>query len=135
MPKIAINEVVAARLKAARDELGISQAELGVRMGLPEEVASTRINRYERAVHAPDIETAERMAAALGVPLPALLCRDETLAEVIEGFDLLSEDQQKTVLNQIRKAKSIKQSDAENVALKKSASKPSRVKPRNEGRP
>lgn len=135
MPKVAINEVLAARLKAARDELGISQAELGVRMGLPDEVASTRINRYERAVHAPDIETAERMAAALGVPLPALLCRDETLAEVIEGFDLLSEDQQNTVLNQIREAKAVRQAEAEHKAMQKSAPKPSRVKGRNDGRP
>jgi transcriptional regulator with XRE-family HTH domain len=104
MPKVAIHAVLAAHLKAARGALGISQAELGIEMGLPEDVASTRINRYERAVHAPDIETAERMAQALGLPLPALLSRDDNLAEAIAGFDLLSKDQQALILGKIRKA-------------------------------
>lgn len=38
-------------------------------MGLPEDVAAVRINRYERAVHECDSETAQKMADALGVSL------------------------------------------------------------------
>lgn len=36
------------RLKEARLALGISQRELGRRIGLPEDVVSSRVTRYER---------------------------------------------------------------------------------------
>lgn len=81
--------------------VGLSQAELGVRMGLPEDVASTRINRYEKAVHAPDIETAEKMAHELGVPLAYLLTQDERLAEAILKFSQLPVAAQDKILAQI----------------------------------
>ncbi len=81
--------------------MDISQAELGVRMGLPEDVASTRINRYEKGVHAPDIETAERMALELGVPLAYLLTQDERLASAILMFTELSDAEQDKILAQL----------------------------------
>ncbi|PZQ33274.1 MAG: XRE family transcriptional regulator [Stenotrophomonas acidaminiphila] len=89
MPKLRARAVFAARLKAVRTAMDISQAELGLRSGLPPEVASTRINRYERGIHLPDIETAEKLAQALGVPLAYLLAQDERLAEAILKFDRL----------------------------------------------
>ena len=101
MPKLSASAVLAARLKAVRTAMGLSQAELGVRMGLPEEVASTRINRYERAVHAPDIETAEKMARELGVPLAYLITQDWRLAEAILKFSRLPVGAQDKVLTQI----------------------------------
>ena len=55
MPKSPIRAVFANRLRAARTALGLSQAELGARVGIPEDVASTRVNRYERGVHEPDL--------------------------------------------------------------------------------
>jgi len=42
------------RMKAAREKLGISQTELGVRAGIDEFCASARINQYERGKHMPD---------------------------------------------------------------------------------
>lgn len=93
--------VFAARLKARRKDLGLSQAELGVKMGLPEDVASTRINRYEKGVHAPDLDTMERMAKELGVPLPYLLAQDDRLAEAIRGFAELSAAEQDRILEEI----------------------------------
>lgn len=88
MPKLRARALFSARLKAVRTALEISQAELGLRAGLPPEVASTRINRYERGVHLPDIETAEKLAQELGVPLSYLLAQDERLAEALK-FDRL----------------------------------------------
>lgn len=101
MIKTPASAVFAARLKARRKELGLSQAELGVKMGLPEDVASTRINRYEKGVHAPDLDTMERMAKELGVPLPYLLAQDDRLAAAILGFSLLDKDAQEKILAEI----------------------------------
>lgn len=104
MSKPPASAVFASRLKARRNELGLSQAELGIRMGLPEDVASTRINRYEKGVHAPDLDTMEAMAKELGVPLPYLLAQDERLAAAILGFAVLSHDDQDKILAAIRRA-------------------------------
>lgn len=102
MPKSDARAVLAHRLRAVRTAMEISQAELGVRMGLPEDVASTRINRYEKGVHAPDIETAERMAKELGVPLAYLLTQDERLASAILMFSELTDAEQDRVLAELR---------------------------------
>ena len=46
----------------------------------------TRINRYEQAVHLPDIPTLERLAKALTVPLAYLFAEDDLLSELILRF-------------------------------------------------
>ena len=102
MPKLHARDILAARLKAVRIAMELSQAELGLRMGLPEDVASTRINRYEKGVHAPDIETAERMAEELGVPLAYLLTQDERLASAILMFSELTDGEQDKVLAELK---------------------------------
>lgn len=71
-------------------------------MGLPEDVASTRINRYEKGVHLPDIETAERMALELGVPIAYLLTQDERLASAILMFSELTGSEQDKVLADLK---------------------------------
>lgn len=70
-------------------------------MGLPDDVASTRINRYEKAVRAPDIATAEGIAEQLDIPLPALVARDDRMARMIARFALLSEREQLEVLSDL----------------------------------
>ena len=52
-------------------------------MGLPDEVASTRINRYERGVHLPDMPTARALAQALDLPVSALVEDEEDIAIVV----------------------------------------------------
>jgi len=104
VPKPPATAVFAARMKAQRIALGISQAELGVRMGIPADVASTRINRYERGVHAPDLDTLRSMAQELGVPLPYLLAEDERLAKAILGFASLPKGAQEKILAEIEAA-------------------------------
>lgn len=123
MPETLINAVLAARLLAARTALGISQAELGTRMGLPEDVASTRINRYEKARHSPDLATAEKLAAELGIPLPALIARDDKMAHLIVGFALLSKTQQDAVLDQLNRALGAKKAKRVRAQLDKTTVK------------
>ena len=103
MPKHPARAVLAKRLKELRKDLGVSQAELGIRMGIPPDVASTRVNRYEKGVHAPDLETLEAMARELGVPLPYLVAQDERLAELIRRFAELSVADQDRVLKEVER--------------------------------
>lgn len=73
----------ARRLRAARERLGISQIELGRRVGLDEAVVSPRINQYEQGAHMPHLATAERLASVLEVPLSYLYEPDDHLARWI----------------------------------------------------
>lgn len=111
MPKLPIRTVFANRLRAARTALGVSQAELGARVGIPEDVASTRVNRYERGVHDPDLATAEALADELGIPLPALVARDDGMAMLIAGFAALSQVKQKAMLAQLETALGAKKAE------------------------
>ena len=94
MPQTDAHAVFIKRLKQARKAMGISQATLGLEIGLPEETASTPINRYERGVSEPDLRTAEAMAAALGVTLSYLLAPDERTAKLLLAFGALPPDRQ-----------------------------------------
>jgi transcriptional regulator with XRE-family HTH domain len=78
--------VFSRRLRQAREAAGLSQKGLGIEVGLDPGVASARINRYEQAVHLPDIETAQRLADRLGVPLPYLFASDDALAQAILDY-------------------------------------------------
>lgn len=73
----------AKRLREAREAIGISQKQLGIRAGFDQFVASSRINQYERGKHTPDLATAKRLAAELQVPVSYLYEPDDDLAELI----------------------------------------------------
>ena len=111
MPEKAINLVLAARLKAARKALGLSQVDVGVQMGISEESSSARVNRWEKGVHPPSLKSAEELAEVLGLPLPALVSRDDVMAEVIAGFALLPKAQQQTIRAQIQHALGAEQAE------------------------
>lgn len=98
MPEQAITKVFAARLKSVRKAMGLTQTGVGLRMGLGEKTASARVNRWEKAVHPASLESAEQVAEALGVPLPALVSRDDAMAEAVFGFALLPEAKQQVIL-------------------------------------
>lgn len=93
-----LRDVLSARLRAARQAAGLSQKTLGENIGLDAFTASARINRYERGVHEPDLQTLARMAAALDLPACYLLTEDERLARMILGFTRLSRKQQDKLL-------------------------------------
>lgn len=84
--------------------MGLSQAALGREIGLADEVASARINRYERGVHEPDLRTADAVAKALGVPLSWLVCTDPKLAAMIDGFAKLPPKAQDALLAMVETA-------------------------------
>lgn len=72
-------------------------------MGLPEDVAGVRINRYERAVHNCDTDTAQKLAEALGVSVAYLYAETDELAELIQEFTRLPASEQRAVLRDIKK--------------------------------
>ena len=82
----AIENPFPRRLRARREIVGLSQAELGIRSGMDPGVSSARINQYERGRHAPKFETATKIAQVLGVPVAYLYCGDDALAEWILAF-------------------------------------------------
>lgn len=73
----------AKRIREAREAVGISQKQLGILAGIDEFVASARINQYERGRHVPDLLTAQRLAAELGVPVSYLFEPNDDLAALL----------------------------------------------------
>lgn len=73
-------------------------------MGLPDEVASTRINRYERGVHLPDMPTAKALAEALGVPISALVEDQEDIAIVAACMGQLGKRDRARLVKAVQKA-------------------------------
>jgi transcriptional regulator with XRE-family HTH domain len=92
----------AKRLKKARLAKGISQRELGRRIGLSEDVVSSRVTRYERGSSEPDFATAEKLAKELNVPLAYLLADSETLADIILTVASLSPAEQKKIASELK---------------------------------
>lgn len=83
---VAAKGVWQRRLKEARLARGLSQKQLGVEAGLDEFVASTRLNRYEVGVHAPDYPMSVRLAKVLDVPVAYLYCDNDELARMLLAF-------------------------------------------------
>lgn len=92
----------AERLRNTRQAKGLTQAELGRLMDLPDDVGQTRISRYEQGKHFPDPPAAEKLAKALGVPLAYLWASDDRQAEIILGFAQLDKEQQDGLLGLLR---------------------------------
>ncbi len=85
--------VFARRLRAAREARGVSQKQLGILAGIDQFVASARINQYERGKHVPDLQTAQRLATELNVPVSYLYEPDDDLAQLIRLLGGCSRDQ------------------------------------------
>lgn len=83
---VAASAVWQKRLKEARLARGLSQKQLGIEAGLDEFVASTRLNRYEVGVHAPDYQMSVRLAKVLEVPVAYLYCDSDELAKMLLAF-------------------------------------------------
>ncbi|KAA1152093.1 XRE family transcriptional regulator [Pseudoalteromonas fuliginea] len=86
------------RLKEARKRANMTQKELGIRIGMDQSSASSRMNHYEKDRHTPDIQTLQRMADELKVPLNYLFCESAESAELACLIDKLSiEERQKLI--------------------------------------
>lgn len=103
MPPSRIRQLsFAEHLRATRQAKGLTQAELGRLMDLPDDVGQTRISRYEQGKHFPDPPAAEKLAKALGVPLAYLWASDDRQAEIILGFAKLDREKQDGLLGLLR---------------------------------
>ena len=89
------------RLKTARKKAGLTQQQLGMRLGMEQSSASARMNQYEKGKHAPDYQTMQRIATELGLPVAYFYCDDELLAELICAISMLKKEEQTLLLKQI----------------------------------
>ena len=85
-------------MKIARERLGISQMELGVRAGIDESSASARINQYERGKHTPDFSTTRNLAKVLNMSPAYFYADDDNLAELIAIYGRLKPIERETLL-------------------------------------
>ena len=89
---------IPVRLKEARKRAHMTQKELGLRIGMDLGSASSRMNHYEKGRHTPDVQTLQRMADELSVPLNYFFCDSIESAELACLISNLStEDKQKLI--------------------------------------
>jgi transcriptional regulator with XRE-family HTH domain len=93
--------VFARRLRFARERAGLSQRELGRRIGMKDDAASPRINQYESGTHVPRAETVEAIARALKIPVAYLFADGERMARMILAFAQLSAAEQERITRAI----------------------------------
>ena len=97
------NSPLPQRLLEARTRKGISQRELGIRLGMEPGSASGRMNHYEKARHTPDYPTLKRIADELEVPVAFFFCEDEVTADLICLLEKLSNEDKKKLLLSLKK--------------------------------
>ncbi|UKE63345.1 helix-turn-helix domain-containing protein [Xanthomonas translucens pv. poae] len=90
----APREVVAARLRQAREIRGLSQREVGMQMGLDKDTASARISRYESGAMSISLESLFELAKALEVPPAFLLASTPGMADAILALGEQSQSRQ-----------------------------------------
>lgn len=90
--------VFAHRLRFARERAGLSQRELGRRIGMKDDAASPRINQYESGTHVPRLETVESIARELNIPVAYLFADGERLARMILAFSRLPVAEQERLM-------------------------------------
>lgn len=93
----------ARRLQSIRKQKGISQRNLGIAAGLDPFVASTRINRYEKGVHTPDLMISQKIAAVLDIPAALLYVEDDELAELISRYHKLDKEKKQQLMDFLRR--------------------------------
>ncbi|MGK0270134.1 MAG: transcriptional regulator with XRE-family HTH domain [Cocleimonas sp.] len=95
---------LALRLKTARKAAGVTQQNLGIRLGMEANTASARMNQYEKGKHNPDYQTMQRIAKELDVPVAYFYCDDELLAELMCVLDKLPDAEKQILLERYRKS-------------------------------
>jgi transcriptional regulator with XRE-family HTH domain len=77
------------RIKEARLRTGLSQEQLGIRIGIDPASASARMNRYELGKRVPDLELVERLAVELNLPAAYFYAKGDDEAELLLKFHQL----------------------------------------------
>lgn len=81
---MSLRDTFQMRFKQARKAKKLTQEQLGISIGLDEFVASTRINRYEKGVHLPDLQTLESIANVLEVSPAYFFAEDELALTILQ---------------------------------------------------
>ncbi|WCP67123.1 helix-turn-helix transcriptional regulator [Vibrio tubiashii] len=90
------------RLKQARNRVGISQRELGIRLGMDPSSASGRMNHYERGRHMPDVSTLKKLAEELGVPVAFFFSDSDSSAELACLIEQLNEKEKQALITHLK---------------------------------
>ena len=93
------------RLREIRKSKKMTLEDLGVAIGLEESSASTRISRYENGIHSIELNTAERIAKVLDIPLSFFYAPTDDLAELNQIFYSLDQDKKIELLTFARQLK------------------------------
>jgi transcriptional regulator with XRE-family HTH domain len=75
-----LEEVIALRMREARETAGLSQEALGILAGIDEATAKVRINQYENGKHTPPMSMLDKIAGAVGKPVTWFICSDDSKA-------------------------------------------------------
>ncbi|KOO09066.1 helix-turn-helix domain-containing protein [Vibrio hepatarius] len=78
-----MNSPLPSRLRYIRKLQGITQQELGIKLGMDQAGASARISQYETGKHAPDYATVKRISEALNTPVAYFYCEDDIIANIV----------------------------------------------------
>jgi transcriptional regulator with XRE-family HTH domain len=93
-----LEDLVAYRIREARQAAGLSQEALGILAGIDEATAKVRINQYESGKHIPPLSMIEKIAISLGKPVTWFICTDDT-AELLLALSHLTSDRRAEVIN------------------------------------
>lgn len=93
------NDVLGSRLKKLRIESGLSQKNLGIQAGIDEFVSSSRINRYEQAVHIPDYSIVQKLAEVLNAPAAYFYADDDDIAKLLLLYHRSNQKRKKSILS------------------------------------
>ncbi|EFB6586150.1 helix-turn-helix transcriptional regulator [Escherichia coli] len=75
--------MIPERLKAARLRANLTQEQLGVRAGIAEDTACSRLSQYESGTHKPTFKMVCAFARVLHVPECYFYAQEDTFAEAI----------------------------------------------------
>lgn len=90
---------IAERIRQTRIERGLTQVELGLKIGM----TGSGVSKIEHDTYEISLETAKKIARALNVDPDYLIFGGEDIKEEINRlFDLLPEDKQEAVLQFLR---------------------------------
>lgn len=98
--KIMVTQIpIAKRLKEIRLEIGLSQKQLGIAIGVDEFVASARMNQYETGKYTPNFFILQKIANIVHMPVAFFYTADDRLAQFIKLFYKLDAKQQNEILS------------------------------------
>jgi transcriptional regulator with XRE-family HTH domain len=83
MPKIPktmdLSQIIAQKIRTYREGAGLTQKELGLKLGYKNENAQAQIYQYESGIRSPGKKRLEQIAVILEQPIELFVCEPDTL--------------------------------------------------------